>query len=173
MKTFKEFVFVGEIAWQIKIAQHAAKRLRYPSDQFDHVEFWSSIQLILMAAANVSKIFWPPNKKYKERGENLRKQLAVNEDNILSDRKFRDHFAHYDERIEKYFKDFNSAVYTDLNIDPFPSPFGNDPKLKINKNREYNPLTHVLTFRGESFDLVAVMKALKEIQSKCSQFVLT
>ncbi len=164
-----ETVFIGEIVLQSKIAELAANRLSAIKDDFDRVEVWSSIQSILVAAGNVSKILWP-SKEYAERCERLRKLLKVSEDNILSDRKFRNHFEHYDERIEDWFKNQSSAVYSDLAIDPLKSMRRNVP---TNHHRAYDPLTQTLTFRGESFDLAAVLKELKEIRIKCSDFVLT
>jgi hypothetical protein len=168
MKSLAETVFIGEIVLQSKIAELAAKRLSAIKDNFDQIEVWSSIQSILVAAGNVSKILWP-SKEYVERGKRLRELLKVDEGNLLSDRKFRNHFEHYDDRIEKWFKGKSSAVYSDLAIDPLKSMRRSFP---TNHHRAYDPLTQTLTFRGESFDLAAVLKELKEIRIKCSDFVL-
>ncbi|MFZ5802608.1 MAG: hypothetical protein ACOY3K_05820 [Candidatus Omnitrophota bacterium] len=167
-KALAETVFIGEIVLQSKIAELAAKRLLAIKDNFDQIEVWSSIQSILVAAGNVSKILWP-QKEYAARGERLRKLLKVTEDNLLSDRSLRNHFEHYDDRIEKWFKGKSSAVYSDLAIDPLKSMRRNFP---TNHHRAYDPLTQTLTFRGESFDLAAVLKELKEIRIKCRDFVL-
>ena len=167
-KALAEMVFIGEIVLQSKIAELAAKRLSAIKDNFDQVEVWSSIQSILVAAGNVSKIFWP-QKEYEVRGKRLRELLKVDDNNILSDRSLRNHFEHYDDRIEKWFKGKSSAVYSDLAIDPLKSMRRNFP---TNHHRAYDPLTQTLTFRGESFDLAAVLKELKEIRIKCRDFVL-
>ena len=168
-KALSEMVFLSDIVLQSKIAELAAKRLSSIKDNFDQIEVWSSIQSILVAAGNVSKILWPQEKKYAVRGKRLRELLKVDDNNILSDRSLRNHFEHYDDRIEKWFKGKSSAVYSDLAIDPFKSIWGNVP---TNHHRAYDPLSHTLTFRGESFDLAAVLKELKEIRIKCRHFVL-
>jgi hypothetical protein len=168
MKPLAEMVFIGEIVLQSKIAKRAAERLLATRDNFDHVEVWCSIQSILVAAGNVSKILWP-QKEYAARGEQLRKLLNIDEGNLLSDRKFRNHFEHYDERIEDWFEKNPSAVYMDLTIDPFKPIWGRN---FANRHRVYDPLTQTLTFRGESVDLAAVLKAIEEIRLKCSQFAL-
>lgn len=167
-KALSEMVFISEIVLQSKIAELAAKRLSAIKDNFDQIEVWSSIQSILVAAGNVSKILWP-QKEYEARGERLRELLKVDDNNILSDRSLRNHFEHYDDRIEKWFKGKSSAVYSDLAIDPLKSMRRNFP---TNHRRAYDPLTQTLTFRGESFDLAAVLKELKEIRIKCRHFVL-
>jgi hypothetical protein len=121
MKPFEEMVFMGEIVLQSKIAQRSNERLLATRENFDYIEVWCSIQSILVAAGNVSKILWPQLKKSAARGERLRKLLQVDENNLLSDRKFRNHFEHYDDRIDAWFAEDRSAVYTDLVMNPFPS----------------------------------------------------
>lgn len=169
MKPLAEMVFIGEIVLQSKIAQLAAKQLPGPHDHFDEIEVWCAIQSILMAAGNVSKIFWPPDETYAARGDKLRKLLCVDDDNLLSDRKFRNHFEHYDERIEVWFEKNPSSVYIDLTIDSFEWIWG---RALDTRHRVYNPLMKTLIFRGESFDLAAVLDELEEIRIKCRQFAL-
>ncbi len=167
MTVLQEMVFISEIVLQSKIAHRAADRLQATHDNFDKVEVWCSIQSILVAAANVSKILWP-RQKYKSRGERLRQMLNVNEDNLLSDRKFRNHFEHYDERIEDWFNNQSSAVYTDLAMNPsLRGP------MATNDHRGYNSFNNTLIFRGESLDLNEVLNALEEILDNCRPYVLT
>ena len=170
MKELQEMVFMGDIVLQSKIAQRAAERLQASNDKFDNIEVWCSIQSILIAAGNVSKILWPPRKKYKSRGEKLRKLLNIDESNILADRDLRNHFEHYDERIEVWFKNTPSAVYRDLVMNPSQSNFG---FKSTNNHRAYNSANNTLIFRGESLELGAVLTALEEIRFSCRHFVLT
>ena len=165
MKPLAEMVFIGEIVKQAKIAKRAAERLQRASspDHFDELEVWSSIQSILVAAGNVSKILWPSRKSSEARGVKLRTLLNIDDRNLLFDRKFRNHFEHYDERIEDWFEKNGSAVYEDSSINPFRSIWGDNPS---NLHRGYNPLTQTLTFRGESVDLATLLKVLEEVQYK-------
>ena len=103
------------------------------------------------------------------RGEQLRELLGVDDRNILHDRNFRNHFEHYDERIEDWLDNDNSAVYMDSKIDPFePTPWSL-PRLY---HRSYNPRSQTLSFRDESIDLTAVLSALAQIREKCRLFAL-
>ena len=166
LKPIAEMALIGEIVTQSKFAEKAAVQLTKSSDS---VEVWGSIQSILVAAANVSKILWPARKRYMARGKQLRELLGVDDDNLLSDRTFRDHFEHYDERIEDWFDNNNSAVYMDSRIDPFePTPWS----LPQFFHRSYNPISQTLSFRNESIDLAAVLAALAEIREKCRFFAL-
>ena len=166
IKPLAEMALVSEIVTQAKFAEKAADQLTNTSDS---VEVWGSIQSILVAAANVSKILWPVRKKNKARGKHLRDLLGVDTDNLLSDRTLRNHFEHYDERIEEWFENNNSVVYMDSKIDPFePTPLS----LQQFFHRNYNPTSKALSFRGESIDLAAVLSELANIREKCRFFAL-
>lgn len=166
MRELKEIVFIGEIVLQSKIALRAGERLQSESSSSDQVEVWSSIQSILVAAGNVSKILWP-DRLYKARGERLRQLLNVEMNNLLSNRDFRNHFEHYDERIEKWFSNNSSTVYKDLSINPNlrGAMAGND-------HRGYNSHNNTLIFRDELLDLNEILKAIEEILNSCKPFTL-
>jgi len=166
LKPLAEMALIGEIVTQSKFAEKAADYLAKASDPID---VWGSIQSILIAAANVSKILWPARKPYRSRGKHLRKLLGVDDSNLLSKRTFRDHFEHYDERIEEWFNKSNSAVYTDLEINLFEPTRLSLPRFV---HRSYNPNSQTLSFRDESIDLAAVLTALAEVQKKCRPFDL-
>jgi hypothetical protein len=162
-----EMALIDEIVIQSKFAEMAAIKLENTSDR---IEVWGSIQSILVAAANVSKILWPVKKSSKKRGEHLRKLLSVDESNLLYVRTIRNHFEHYDERIEDWFNKNNSLVYRDLRINPFePRPWS-FPQFF---HRSYNPVSKKLSFRGETIDLARVINSLLEIREKCQDFTLT
>ena len=171
MTGLQEMVLVGEIVLQSKIAQRAAERLRATHDNFDHVETWCSIQSILVAAGNVSKILWP-NEKYKIRGERLRQLLKVEKDNPLSNRKFRNNFfEHYDERVEEYFQVNSQGGYIDLAMNPsFRSGIFGDPPL--NTHRGYNTFDNSLVFRNETLYLNEILEALDNIHVNCRPYSL-
>ncbi len=166
LKPLVEMVLIGEIVTQSKFAEKAAERLAKTSDL---IEVWGSIQSILVATANVSKILWPARKPRMARGKQLRELLGVDGSNLLSDRSFRNHFEHYDERIEDWLDNNDTAVYMDSRIDPFePTPWS----LPCLYHRSYNPSSQTLSFRNESIDLAAVLAALAEIREKCRFFAL-
>nr|WP_299486142.1 hypothetical protein [uncultured Allomuricauda sp.] len=169
MKGFSYMIFISEIVLQVKIAEQAEKRLPIDPGNFNHIEVWCSIQSILGAAGNVSKILWPQLKESKERGAQLRELLGIDKNNIIADRKFRNHFEHYDDRIEKWFDIQSTGPYIDLAFNPFkPTPW-EIPKFY---HRAYNQVDRILTFRNESLDLKEVLKNLHEIKMKCSAYTI-
>ncbi|WP_303317187.1 hypothetical protein Q4Q34_02105 [Flavivirga abyssicola] len=169
MKEFAYSVYLSEIVFQVKIAQRAANRLPTDPGNFDHIEVWCSIQSILVATGNVSKILWPISKKSKKRGKKLRELLCIDENNIIADRNLRNHFEHYDERIESLFEGQSSISFVDLAFNPFKPEKWQIPKFY---QRAYNQVDRILTFRNETLDLKEVLMALEEIKMKCSAYVL-
>jgi hypothetical protein len=160
IKPLTEMVLIIEIVNQARFAEKAADQL---SNTSDPVEVWGSIQSILVATANVSKILWPAKKESKARGKQLRDDLGVSDDNLLSDRTIRNHFEHYDERIEEWVESGKSGSYMDSRIDPFPTQLSREQFC----HRSYNPTNKMLSFRGESIDLAAVLAELAKIREKC------
>ncbi|MCD8739359.1 hypothetical protein LT679_01985 [Mucilaginibacter roseus] len=170
MNGLQQMVPIGEIVLQTKIAKRAAERLHATHDVFDNIETWCSIQSILVAAGNVSKILWP-NQRYKTRGEELRKLLQVKPDNPLSNRTFRNHFEHYDERVEEYFQVNSQGVYTDQAMNPYLNSglFGHIP---THTHRGYNSFNNTLVFRDEILDLTEILTALDELLNSCKPYTL-
>lgn len=165
MNPLQDMVLIGEIVLQSKIAQRAAERLETPPGDVDkHVDIWSSIQSILVATANVSKILWPKTK-YKTRGERLRQMLKVENGNILSSRKFRNYFEHYDEQVDDWFENQSSGVYIDLAMNP-----SLQGRSLSGAHRGYNSFNNTLIFRGESLDLGEVLMALEDLLNNCKPY---
>jgi hypothetical protein len=165
MKEFQDMIFISEILLQSKIAERAFERLQATHENFDQLEVWCSIQSILVSTANISKILWPI--KSQLRGKRLREMLEVEAENILSNRKFRNYFEHYDERIEEWFDNRPNGVYIDLAMNPsLRESFGG------NEHRGYNSFDNSLMFRGERLDLNKVLNALSEVHNCCKLYVL-
>ena len=172
MKGIEDMIFIGEIVLQSQIAKRAGERLMVADEDRDHIETWCSIQSILGAVGNVSKILWPINKKYKERGERLRQLLNVEKNSLLSNRNFRNNFfEHYDERVEEYFQHNSKGCYTDLAMNPhFNSGlFGYIPSYT---HRGYNSFNNTLVFRDETLDLSELFMALENIVNSCKPYAL-
>lgn len=169
MKEFAYTVYLSEIVFQVKIAQQAASRLPIDPGNFDHIEAWCSIQSILGATANVSKILWPSSKKSQKRGKELRELLGIDENSIIAYRAIRNHFEHYDERIERLFQGKSSVNFIDLAFNPFKPQKWETPKYY---QRAYNQVDRIVTFQNETLDLKEVLNTLESIKGKCSVYTL-
>lgn len=170
MNGLQEMILRGEIALQANIAKRATQRLMDTHENFDNIETWCSIQSILVAAGNISKILWPVKAKYHQRGAELRKLLKVEDNNPLSERKFRNSFfEHYDERVEEWFEHTGSGVYVDLSMNPsLTTPFFDEtPRFT---HRGYNSFNNSLVFRDETLYLDELLTAINDLASRCQQY---
>lgn len=165
MNEFQDMILIGEVLLQSKIGQRAFERLQATHASFDRLEVWCSIQSILVSAANISKILW--SSKNRSCAERLRKMLKVEADSILSNRKFRNHFEHYDERVQEWFNRHSNGVYVDLAMNP---SLGEGSAR--NAHRGYNSFDNSLIFRGEKLDLNKLLAALSEVHKNCKLYVL-
>ncbi|WFB62118.1 hypothetical protein PZ892_10540 [Sphingobacterium sp. WM] len=154
---------LDEIVLQSQIAIRAFDRLNNTVhfNRTDQIDVWGSIQSVLIASGNVSKILWPSYSKYKDRGKQLRDYLKIEKNNILSSRKFRNYFEHFDERVEERFNHTPSGVYIDRQINPSLNKLFNDPEPSC--QRGYNTFDNTLIFNGEVLDVKEVIKSLEAI----------
>ena len=165
LKPLVEMALVSEIALQARLAEMAGKKLSSASTS---LEYWSAIQSILSASANVSKILWP-DKRRKLRGEYLRRLLNIDEKHILSDRSVRNSFEHYDERLEDWFEENDTCGYCDLALEAQIPGLLMPPKKS---HRSYDQYTHELKFREEKINLRELLAELGEIKNRCRPYTL-
>ncbi|MEM6687154.1 MAG: hypothetical protein AAF617_15340 [Bacteroidota bacterium] len=160
MKLIQESVFLTEIIFQADLVLHSYERLKKSVDESDNLGTWSAIQSILISSGNISKILWP-KRKYKERGEELRKLLNIDSKCILKSRKFRNKFEHYDDFIDDYFKNKTSYSYTDFVMNPSLQLSGRSC------HRGYNTYNNTLLIHGEMLDLNEILETVKNVRLKC------
>jgi hypothetical protein len=103
MDSFLKDLFLREIRRQCQFAISDYSEMTQAIGVGDNYKLFHSIQSFLIAAANISKIFWPVKDKYKQRGQEHRNLLSVDENNSpLKTRDPRNIFEHFDERIEQH-----------------------------------------------------------------------
>src|SRR3989442_13158213 len=93
--------FLIEIEKQCKFGIMASYDLENALKSHNMDRLWYSVQGILLAAGNISKLLWPSNTQSADRGNELRTLLSVSDGSPLTPRTFRNHFEHFDERLEQ------------------------------------------------------------------------
>jgi len=111
------------------------------------------IQNFLVAAANVSKLFWPPKNSdpnkdnmAKGRSEELRQALSVpdnHNDSPVGARKLRNAFEHFDERLDDV-RLKNASIF-DMNVGAWAPDGETTPTGYL---RNFDPATQTVTFMG-------------------------
>lgn len=168
MSFYKNSVLINEIVLQSKIALRAFEKLE---NYEKSVDIWLYIQSILVSSANISKILWPKSSNYKIRAIEFRLLLNIADDNILSSREFRNHFEHFDERIEDYFKEYNGGLYLDLFITSKHSTNNLDMEYNF-IHRSYDICNQILIYKNSRLNLKIVKESILEIYKSSLKFAL-
>jgi hypothetical protein len=131
--------------------------------------FWYSVQAFLVAAGNISKLLWPPyrkgEKQLPERGPQLRAILKVEESSPLEPRTFRNHFEHFDMRLEEWAISSGPLVFIDGNIRPIQGINGAKPGDDF---RNFDHINFAVTFQGDRYDLRPIVEAIQCLEHKAT-----
>jgi hypothetical protein len=175
-----QVLFIGEIQRQCKFALIACETIEkslhimgHETDKEKQLDrFWYSVQSFLVSVANISKILWPStpcglvlDPDVISSRIALRTLLSVDEDSILKSRSFRNHFEHFDSRIEEWAKKTKDRRVIDSNVLPSYLIAGYDPMSMM---RNFDPSTYELTFRDRRYQFRLVVDAIKELFEKAT-----
>lgn len=158
-------IFQQEVERQCKFALIAADDMwqSVPSHNMDRI--WYSAQAFLVAVGNVSKLLWPPKPQFSKRGDELRASLKVPEDSPLQPRKFRNHFEHFDERLDKWAASSARHDFADSNVAMSPATVGFDPRDCL---RNLDTEKGAITFQGEEYRISPIVEAMRELSRTAS-----
>jgi hypothetical protein len=157
-------IFHGEVERQCRFGLTAADDLQAALQAGDMDRLWYSVQALLVAAGNVSKLLWP-EQKYSQRGDELRASLGVPEDSPLAPRTFRNHFEHFDARLHDWAASSQRRNFADSNVGPPGMIVGLDPGDYL---RNFDTTNAAVTFRGDSYELQPIVKAIGELWQRAS-----
>lgn len=154
-------IFLTEIRRECRFGLIAADGLQRALASTSAEATWFYCQSLLDSAGCVSRLLWPSSEKIEGRGLELRTTLAVSDTNPLADRSLRNHFEHFDDRIEAWATSRSAKGFVDSNIMPLRSvSFGMDTADYL---RNLDPETLVLTYRGDTYDLKSVIAELQNL----------
>jgi hypothetical protein len=116
----------------------------------DVTNAWIAMQNILTAAANISKALWGSRGKHAKAREGLRTSLQVDDTSPLREVAMRNHFEHYDERLDHWWAKSERHNHMDMSIMPPNMVQGLDDTDAF---RVFDPTTGDLIFWGERFNV--------------------
>lgn len=152
--------FIYEVQHQCKFADLAFQDIVGALHEATADRVFLAAHTFLVAVGNISKLLWPTKRSCEARGHELRGLLQVSDDSVLKSRSFRDHFEHFDERLDKWVNSSKCKNFADSNIGPPGFISGLDPEDWM-RNLDSTSLT--LTFHGDSYNIPEIMEALKPI----------
>ncbi|PAE27925.1 hypothetical protein CHI07_17170 [Paenibacillus sp. 7884-2] len=157
-------IFILEIKNQcfnsLKAAKAMENELNNPSSAHN---FFYHAQSFLVFTANISKLLWGTSDNYSRKREDLRKSLGIKNNSQLRSRTLRNLFEHFDENLEKWFKQSNEKNYIDLNVGP--TNFVEDMNEK-DLLRNYNTDDHSITYRGKRFNIIPIVKEVEALYNR-------
>ena len=156
--------YVQEVALQCGHARRAWSEIRGAVAADDVARAYYHLQAYLAAVSLLSLILWPKSAKEEERrGRDLRFGLQVRDDSPLRDRGMRNHFLHFEQRLEAFLAEPREGfrLYEDLNMHADDAPL--PPRQRL---RHFDPLTMTLTVRGDRYALRPVHQAIVELSAQ-------
>jgi hypothetical protein len=82
---------------------------------------WFGLEALLNASANISNACWGANGKLSIQREPLRSSLSIDDSSPFKATAVRNHFQHYDERLDRWWRDSPNHNHIDQIVgDPFP-----------------------------------------------------
>ena len=150
------FHFLAEIEHQAGLGLLAAQDLEQSVAADDKERVWYSAQAFLVATAIVSKLLWGGPSDAPKRAH-LRECLGVSDDSPLRSQVLRNHFEHFDERIEKWAHRGQGSADLVIGV-----PWQANPDEDW---RYFDPSSRTLSFTGDKLDLALVVGALSKVKA--------
>jgi len=125
---------------------------------------WASIETMLTAGGNISKILWgQPQRKLESLRKPIRDSLAIADNSPVRPLAMRNNFEHFDERIDTWWRESPNHNVADLTL-------GSSAMLGGFKDIElwrcFDPDTMDVTFWGDRFNLRLVCDEVDAILAK-------
>jgi hypothetical protein len=167
MNAFLELLFRDQIELQCEAIVAAAEELEAvlaedgpPWNQDWNSRVWIAVESMMGATARVSKALWGQRMNRAEQRQSLRKGLRVPDGSVFADVAMRDHFEHFDERLERWWSEEGRDRHADRQVLPEAEwPITDDSNLF----RQFDPETWVLFFWGDRFNMREVVVEAKRL----------
>jgi len=170
MDDFLKQVYLGQVKEQCEYCFGTLKRLNLiMKKRFEGDFFHEALDFVEHAAA-VSRFFWPPtcrekgkDRRSQVRGHALRESLGIQDDHPLRDRTLRNHFAHFDERLDEWAENSRNRVIIGKLIGPRKGVSGVADTDIIH---HYDPATGIYAFRGEPFNIQSLADGVVDVYDR-------
>jgi len=175
MDDFLQKIYLGQVKQECEYCFHPIEIMNAIMNKQIEGDFFQPALDLIHHAAAVSRIFWPPRGKNKQstkrahrRGQFLRDLLDLPSGHPVQDRTLRDHFEHFDERLDGWAENSKNRNIVQRFIGP-RTAIGGDAIQDSDIIHHYDPQTKIFGFRGEKFDIQALATGLDGIYKKTTQ----
>jgi hypothetical protein len=158
--------FRVEVERQCQFVMIALQDIEEASANSDGKLFWYSVQNLLLAVGRISRLLWPPDPLFPNRGDELRESLDVREDSPLKALEFVEHLEHFDRRLETWYVTSEQRRFFDSYTEPLDVLAETAPEDRF---RGYETEKNAILFHGETYELGPVSCAVEELQSRAEE----
>jgi len=148
-------VFQHQILLQCDFLLRATNDINSALNNGDIDGAFYGIQNLLTAAANISKALWGQGGKLSAERRELRDSLGIDDGSPLREVTMRNHFEHFDERLDRWWKESKAHNHNDRNLFPRAAITNFED---LDNFRNFDPGTTDLTFWGQDFNLQQLIK---------------
>jgi hypothetical protein len=157
-------IFQGQVALQCEFLLTAAKDAKQALRQRNVERVFYALQNLLNAGANISKSLWGQGGKFSEQRKPLRDSVGVSDDSPLREVTMRNNFEHFDERLDRWWRESKAHNYADMNMGPKDSTTAGIDTMDM--FRLFDPNTTDLTFWGQEFNIQKIVDEVQKILPK-------
>ena len=155
--------FQVEVERQCQFAMIALQDIEEASANSDGKLFWYSVQNLLVAVGRISRLLWPPDPLFPNRGAELRESLDVGEDSPLRALEFVEHFEHFDKRLETWYVTSEQRRFFDSYTEPLDVLAETAPGDRF---RGFQTERNAVLFHGQTYEVEPVSRAVEDLQAR-------
>lgn len=158
-------IFEREIMhqWDIAARSISMMNLVLRRESQDVGLFWFGLDAALGALGNISKIFFPLGKLDTDPGRRrayMRQLYGITDHSLLRSRDARNGFEHFDERLDRWFRNSTRKNFADRNISEPDDISGLE---SIDFARHFDPKSNTVTVFGVALDFQELVLEVKSI----------
>jgi hypothetical protein len=154
--------FQRQVKFQCECVLLATEQLNAAIPKRDITAIFCALQALLSSAANISKALWSGRKTKNALASRaqLRASLHVPDASPLHPRTMRNHFDHYDERLDEWWKKSKGHSIADMNVMSRKAIQGLDD---IDRLRAFDAQTGDVSFAGDDFNIHTIIDEVRRI----------
>lgn len=158
--------FQRQVKFQCECVLIAAQEIDAAMPRHDNQALFCALQALLSAAANISKALWGASKKGFADRAFLRASLQVADNSPVHLRNMRNHFDHFDARLDEWWITSKRHNMVDMAIMSRTAILGVDD---IDRFRAFDPQTGDATFAGDNFNIKEIVSEVQRILPLAAQ----
>jgi len=156
-------LYLSEIEEQCRFATIAWKEIETNNPDTQ----WYSIQALLVAVANVSRLLWPDERGNAELGRELRKKLSIGDNHPFKSRDMRNAFERSDQRLDSWVASAERGFHVGgMYIEP-----GRGALDDSRFGRHFDRDTGVVTFNRQKYDIGLAASEARMLGQKATKVV--